>query len=143
MFLPGQQFVTGFRRFIFRLDGIILLASNGILGQKVLIAFIFTLRIFQPDFSLLYPGIGNGDIVLSRMDSRRHHRLSGQGILIISLRLCHPETEFGLFNQSQRIAFMHFLVFREIDFLDKARYAAVHRHDLLANLRIIGKFDIP
>ena len=67
-----------------------------------------------------------------------HCILSRNSILKISLSLSQTETKLGIFNQCQGVTFTHFLVFIEIDLLDKALHAAIDGDNQLFYLCIVS-----
>ena len=60
----------------------------------------------------------------------------------VCFRLSHPEAEFGIFDDDERIAFAYLLILCETYLLDESRYTGVDRGDVLFHLCIVGIFDI-
>ena len=61
----------------------------------------------------------------------------------VCLGLRQPQTEFGVFNDGERIALLHLLKLLEAYLADKALHATVLWHDVLANTGVVGKLAVP
>ena len=70
------------------------------------------------------------------------HLLSGKGVGKVGLGLRQAEPEFGVFYNEQGVALVHGLVLFEVNLLDEALHAGVHRRDVLLYLCVVGVFDV-
>ena len=119
-----------------------LLASDSVLLVQSAETLVVALGIFQDNACFLNAGIRHRDIRLGGRYDIVHGIFSLTSIVEIGLGLCHTIAELGIFNNDERITFLHLGVFLKADLFDKALYARVDRYDVLLDLSVLGKFYI-
>ena len=130
--------VISFHGLVLRPHAVKLGLGDGLAFVEVLVAEVVGLGVFQAYFHLAQAGVADGDVVLRGADAGAHGRLADGGVFVVGLCLSQLQTELGIFNQYQSVAFLDVLELVETNLLDEARNLAADGRNVLIDLGIVG-----
>ena len=142
LFHAAHLFVFGVKCVVFGLYPVVLLPCHGVFLQQFAVPFKLLCGVGPLHAHLFYRRVVHANVVLRCGYAGVGHLLSGKGVGKVGLGLRQAEPELGVFYNEQGVALVHGLVLFEVNLLDEALHAGVHRRDVLLYLCVVGVLDV-